>query len=171
MALANAHTPPDDQRARTMAARIVGKLQTLDGVHVVSHGFPAAVSTIADEIRDLLDLIDERDAEVVRVARTSARIALSPCDVAAIAAAVQARYESILAADGSATGPIRLHLTELEARCRRAELDNATLHARLDAMTAERDELTDRLARVEDTDVADWEPDDVVATADKGPSK
>lgn len=56
---------------------------------------------------------------------------LPPCDVAAIAAAAQARYDQILASEGSATGPIKLHLTELEARCRRLEIENQQLHNRV----------------------------------------
>lgn len=68
---------------------------------------------------------------------------LSPCDVAAIAAAVDRRYQQILQTEGSATGPIKLHLTELEARCRRLEIENKHLRNRVMALTDEALQIDD----------------------------
>ncbi len=61
MALPNGNEPPEGPPARTIAARIVGKLSTLAGASLIS-----AIDVIANEVRPLMDGVTQREAELVR---------------------------------------------------------------------------------------------------------
>lgn len=66
MALPNGNEPPEGPPARTIAARIVGKLSTLAGVSLTTRAQVSAIDVIANEVRPLMDGVTQREAELVR---------------------------------------------------------------------------------------------------------
>lgn len=70
--MSNEDIPPDDYAARKHAAGIVQRLATLQGVTIRESSHRAAVSLVADEVRSLLETIDEREQELIRAAVTPA---------------------------------------------------------------------------------------------------
>lgn len=174
--MTNDETPPDDYRARQQAGLIVQRLATLDGVTIRESGHRSAVSLVADEIRELLQLIDEGTAQTVRAALNPAmRPPLSLADAEAIRTEAERLVERVKAS-GAAESQMRLEFIAQLSKIRRTEVDaeasNANrwslerrrredaaamqqLHNRNAELQAELDEMH---ARLDDTDIATETP-------------
>lgn len=112
--------------AQAIGEQIVRRLDQIGGVLIHGSAFEDASRAIADEVQQVVALQLSRATptpESIATTLADSRALLLPDDVAAITKAVQQRLVRIAFADVVQVAQARLELTELEARCRRLEIE------------------------------------------------
>lgn len=118
--------------AQEIGEQIVRRLDRIPGVMFHGSAFDPAARVIADEVQQVVALQLSRatpapesvdDELPVATTLDDSRVLLLPEDVAAITQAVQQRLVRIAFADVVQVAQARLELTELEARCRRLQVE------------------------------------------------